>query len=64
MARTDQKLGPRAYPVRDLRTNDQVVGRVVNPPRVGTFGTGTGRIWGIGKSRVAVGPVSDRGKGV
>lgn len=61
---------PRSYPVRDPRSTQQQVGRMVNPPR-------TQKLGGVGEASLinpeqkqkgtsgptGKGPVSDRGKG-
>lgn len=62
--KNDSKYAPKSYPFRHPGENSQVTGRVINPPRVGVFGSGTGRIASLGKDRIGIGPVSDRGKGV
>lgn len=60
-----RKWAPPSYPVRDPRSTQQKVGRIINPPRALKLG-------GKGETRLlpvraeganAVGPVSDRGKG-
>jgi hypothetical protein len=63
-----RKWAPPSYPVRDPRSTQQKVGRIINPVRAMKLG-------GKGENRLlparpsdspgasAVGPVSDRGKG-
>lgn len=60
-----RKWSPPSYPIRDPRSTQQQVGRIINPPRALKMGgKGEARLLPVrGDGANAVGPVSDRGKG-
>lgn len=63
-----RKWAPPSYPIRDPRSTQQKVGRIINPPRALKLGgKGEKTLLSMRPSDSgggsAVGPVSDRGKG-